>query len=222
MTLAEAVRQIIINTPFLEESLNDGIINVSSLARKIKPDVEELLGKNVKQGALVMAINRLEPSYYYKVNIGVKDFISTLGDIIVRSGLTDFTFAKSNTLESCKSQLMQKIAESENHFVTISQGIQESTLIVSSQLEEEVSHIFSEEKKLSSKSGLSSITIQLDESNVEISGIYYYIFKKLAWVGINIVEVISTTNEFTIVVAEEDIDQSFSILMGLKKKRQNF
>ncbi len=220
MGLAEAVRQIIINTPFLEESLNDGIINVSSLARKIKPDVEELLGKDVKQGALVMAINRLEPSYYYKVNIGVKDFISTLGDIIVRSGLTDFTFAKSNSLEACKSRLMQKIAESDNYFVTISQGIQESTLIVSSQLEDEVNNIFASEKKLSSKSGLSSITIQLDESNVEISGIYYYIFKKLAWVGINIIEVISTTNEFTIVVAEEDIDQSFSILMGLKKKRQ--
>ncbi|MDB4344442.1 hypothetical protein OAA35_01030 [bacterium] len=46
---------------------------------------------------------------------------------------------------------------------------------------------------------------------------YYYIFKKLAWTGINIVEIISTTNEFTLVVSDDDIDKAFSILIGLKK-----
>jgi hypothetical protein len=64
---------------------------------------------------------------------------------------------------------------------------------------------------------LASITIKLPIVNTEISGIYYYILKHLAWEGINIVEVVSTANEFTVVVKSDDIDSAFSVLMQLKK-----
>lgn len=66
------------------------------------------------------------------------------------------------------------------------------------------------------RSNLATITTLLPRDNIEISGIYYFIFKQLAWQNINIIEVISTTNEFTIVVDEEDIDRSFRLLRELK------
>jgi hypothetical protein len=50
-----------------------------------------------------------------------------------------------------------------------------------------------------------------------VAGFYYYILKQLAWDGINIVEIISTSSEFTLIVAMEDIDKTFSVLMKLKK-----
>lgn len=65
---------------------------------------------------------------------------------------------------------------------------------------------------------MASITIKLPTSNTEISGIYYYILKHLAWEGINIVEIVSTTNEFSVVVNSDDIDAAFSVLMQLKKQ----
>ena len=77
--------------------------------------------------------------------------------------------------------------------------------------------IFKEEKALSVIENLSSITIQLPHQNVEIPGVYYYILKKLAWEGINIVEVISTTNEFTLVMKDEEVDRTFSLLMRIKR-----
>ncbi len=40
--------------------------------------------------------------------------------------------------------------------------------------------------------------------------------KVIAWEGINVKEVVSTTNEFSIIVAEEDIDKAFTILKNLK------
>lgn len=39
-----------------------------------------------------------------------------------------------------------------------------------------------------------------------------------AWAGINVCEIISTSNEISIVVSEEDVHRAFAILMGLKKK----
>ena len=46
--------------------------------------------------------------------------------------------------------------------------------------------------------------------------IYYFILKQLAWADIALQEVISTTNEMTIVVKEKDINETFGILMNLK------
>ena len=52
-TIQETVETIIKRTPFIEEAMQDKLINVSSLARIIQPDVEESLGKEVKTGAVV-------------------------------------------------------------------------------------------------------------------------------------------------------------------------
>ena len=50
----------------------------------------------------------------------------------------------------------------------------------------------------------------------KIVGLYYKIFKRLAWDNVTLYEIISTTNEFTILVEEHLVDKAFSIIKGLK------
>ena len=45
---------------------------------------------------------------------------------------------------------------------------------------------------------------------------YYFVFQRLSWEGINIYEVISTSNEFTILVNEEQVDKAFRVVKNLK------
>jgi len=63
---------------------------------------------------------------------------------------------------------------------------------------------------------LSSISMHLPKGNSKIAGLYYQIFKRLAWEKITIYEVVSTTNEFTIVVEDHLIDKAFSVIKRLK------
>ena len=77
--------------------------------------------------------------------------------------------------------------------------------------------IFIYEKLIFQKYSLSSITLRLSLKRTETTGFYYYILKELALEKINIEELISTTNEFTILVNDNDIDRAFSVLMRLKK-----
>lgn len=217
MSIAQAVDKLILQSPFLEEALTDDLINVSSLARKLKPEVERLLKKPVQEGAIVMAINRRAPGYYFKISKGIKTFMSKLGDIIVRSDLSDYSFENSSTLIVCQRNLMEEIESEKNIFCTFSQGVYETTIVASDSLDKIINRIFSREKRLSQKKGLGSVTIRLPEDNTEISGVYYYILKNLAWGGINICEIISTTNEVSIVVSEKDVDKAFPILLSLKK-----
>ena len=58
ITISQIVYSIIENKPFLEEGLKKGIINLSALARFIKPDIEKKLQKKVKTGAIIVALDR--------------------------------------------------------------------------------------------------------------------------------------------------------------------
>ncbi len=216
-TVQETVETIIKRTPFIEEAMQDKLINVSSLARLIQQEVEDSLGKPVKTGAIMMAVNRMSPVEILKIRKNIKSLSLKLGDFIVRSDLFDYTFKNSSTLPVNISKIFARIGSNRESFFTVSQGIFETNIVISSNLKEEIDRIFSEEEIIHSMSKLASITIKLPKTNLEQSGIYYFILKQLAWANIPVQEVISTTHEITLVVKEEDINKTFSILIDMKK-----
>ncbi|MEN8121585.1 MAG: aspartate kinase [Bacteroidota bacterium] len=216
ITVGEIAKQLIRKTPFLEEAIADDLINISSLARKLKPLIELSLHKDVQEGAIIMAIKRMTPDYHYKVNIGLQQFVNNLGDFIVQSGLMHYTFENSNTLALRQRDLITQIAGDQIYY-SASRGIFETTVVVSNSTTELVEEIFANEKLIFQKYSLSSVTLRLSLNRTETTGFYYYILKELALEKINIEELISTTNEFTILVSDKDIDRAFSVLMRLKK-----
>ncbi len=88
--------------------------------------------------------------------------------------------------------------------------------MVSNEVAELVGKIFKHEILLEKQENLSSITVKLPKDNVNVPGIYYFIFQRLSWEGVNIYEVISTTNEFTILVNDEQVDKAFTVIKNLK------
>ena len=215
-TIQEAVESTIRKTPFIEEALNEKLINVSSLARIILSEVSETLKKDVKVGAVMMAINRLSPASELRIRKNIKRLSLNLGDVIVRSDLCDFTFKNTPTLLKEIAKVLTKSSENSDYFLTVSQGIFETNIVTSKNLKPFVDDIFDEETLTHSMQELASITIKLPKENLEQSGIYYFILKQLAWAAIPLQEIISTTNEMTIVVKETDINQTFAILMDMK------
>ncbi|PCH69547.1 MAG: aspartate kinase [Bacteroidales bacterium] len=215
ITIPQVVEKIVSSQPFLAEALVDGLINISSLARKIQDQVEQSVKKPVKIGAIIMALNRLAPSLEIKINPGLKDVITNVGDIIVRSQLVDFTYKNSNTLIEKHTELLKSIGPNQEFFYTMVQGVFESNLVVSTTLKQKIEDVFTNEMLVSKSENLSSVTLKLPSTNSQQLGFYYFILKNIAWAGINIREVISTTNEFTLVVNDADIDKTFSVLKNM-------
>jgi hypothetical protein len=216
ITVAQAVESVIKVKPFLAEALSEGIVNISSVARKIQPQVEKIVQKPIKEGAIVMALNRMAPYLEVALHQNISALLDQLGDIIVRSNLTDYTFRNSNSIFLCHTRVMNEIVDNQDVFYTLVRGVFESNLVVSGSYEATVEAYFKEEEMIWRSSNLSAITLKLPTSNIHFTGFYYQILKMLAWEGINIKEVVSTTNEFTIIVNDEDVDRAFSILKSLK------
>ncbi len=217
-SIGKLTEEIISRSPFLREAMTDDLINISSLARKIRPEIEEITGKEVKEGAIVMAIKRMSPGLYHRLNIKITNIIGEIGDFLVRSNLEDKTFENTISLKSKLSELVQMVSEENDAFFTICRGVTETTIIYSQHLTEKVTHILNGERLKSHSVDLASITLKLPSVNKEVYGVYYYILKQLAWEGINIIEVVSTANEFSLIVKQECIDKAFKVLMNLKRK----
>ena len=216
-TIASAVEHYIKSKPFLQTALSEGIINLTSLARIIRKDIQaETTTREVRNGAIVMALKRLSVDMEFRSTHRIVKILKNIGDIIVRSNLTDYTFLTSETFMNAQAQLLNKIKNNRDIFYATTRGVNEANIIVSNSMESIVENIFKKERILHKFTDLGAISVKLPEENVSVSGIYYFIFQRLAWEGVNMNEVISTANEFTIVIPENQIDIAFKVIKDLK------
>ncbi|MEK7097141.1 MAG: hypothetical protein AAB859_02370 [Patescibacteria group bacterium] len=210
ITIPELVKEKIEESPYLEELLAKGIINYSALARTIKLELEEKLLKSIKEGSIIMALRRMVKKY--EKNLNLKNIFSKSPDMIIRSNLVEFTFTNSDLMLNKYRNLLKNIEVDRQYFFAITQGVFETGIIISQELEEKIREIFEGEKIIHHLTNLSAITIKLPKENVTTSGVYYFILKALALNNINIIELVSTYQEITLILETKEIDKAFSIL----------
>jgi len=215
-TVSSVVENYIKTKPFLLSALSQGIINLTSLARNIMLELEGDLGKDVKQGAVVMALKRLSDDLDFRVNHKIVKVLKNIGEITVRSSLVDFNFAVSDTILNSQAELISEINEHSDIFYTSSRGVNETNIVISESVSHLVDKHFANEKLIDTTTDLASITIKLPKDNISTPGVYYFIFQRLAWEGITVNEVISTSYEFTIFVHEDKVDVAFKVIKDLK------
>ena len=215
-TIASCVQELFVSRPFLEEALTREIINFSALAKDLNTTISEMLRRPVKDGAIMMALRRYDQPINTEDTVRLKNVFKNLGDITVRSNLSDFTFQNSKTLINSHSKVLEKINTKHQIFYAFTRGIFESNIMSSTSEKESIFEVFKNETLIGFQDNLSAISINLPEGNSKIVGLYYQIFKRLAWENVTLYEVISTTNEFTILVEDHLVDKAFSVIKGLK------
>lgn len=215
-TIAALVEHYIRKKPFLQSALAQGIINLTSLARQINPEIAAELGRAVKDGAIVMALKRLSTDLEFRVTHRVVKVLKNIGEITVRSSLTDYTFLASDSILQQQARLLEAVNANQDVFYTSSRGVNEINIVISNTMDAVVKQHFKHERCTQKVENLSSVTVKLPSENVMVPGVYYFIFQRLAWEGIVLYEVISTTNEFTILVNEAQVDVAFTTLKNLK------
>lgn len=211
ISISDALNDIIKSYPLIEGGLSKGIINYSAFARIVKPQIEKRLYKDIKEGAVVMALKRISQKLAKKDG---KNQSLDLTDLTVRSNLSELTFQNSETLQE-KTGLLFNSIDRRDSLCTLSEGVRETTFIINSGIKPALRRIFKKEVLIAEINDLSSITIRLPKEVVYIPGVYYQVLKVLAWENINIIEVLSTYTELTVIMESKDVDLAFSALKNL-------
>jgi DNA-binding transcriptional ArsR family regulator len=214
ISTAEIVENLVKDSPLLEDGLSRGIISYSALARDLRPQIEEKLLKSVGRGAIVMALKRTSSKLKNKQKVTKQ--VVNLNGITARSNLAELTYLNSDTIIEKHKKVFLASEKRKDIFCNLSQGVRETMLIVGEEILPEMEKIFADERLVAKIKDLASITILLTKETVSTSGVYYSILKQLAWSEINIIDVVSTYSELTIILSSNDIDRAFSILKNYK------
>ncbi|MDE2590872.1 MAG: hypothetical protein KGL95_14550 [Patescibacteria group bacterium] len=213
ITVPEATKKIIERSRYLSESMSKGLLNYSALARYIRPEIEEILFKDVSESSIIMALKRLEP--YFKPKFKAIDVFKSTPEMIVRSNLEEITLTNTMEVTNNLSKIYTTYASKPKYFFTLTEGVSETTIIASEEVFDEIRKLFTKEIVLSSYKNLSSITIRMPKEVMETPGIFYFFLKSLAWEGINIMEVVSTNLELTLILEDKEVNRAFAILKSL-------
>lgn len=215
LTVPEATEKIIKRSRYLSEAISKNLINISSLAEYIKPELEEMLLKKVSKSSVIMAVRRISVNFKDKPKSKYKELFKSPPEMLIRSNLTLINLLNSNTLYKNCTQFFDNHPIQKRHFFTLSEGLSETTIVTSNALKDDLLNQLKKENIISTIGGLASITIELPEGAERQSGVIYFFAKSIAWEEINIVEIISTRLELTFVFDNNDINNAFSIFKSL-------
>ena len=205
--ISAVLSELISKNNFLNFGLAHQLLNLSQTAEWIKPLVEARIQKKVSSSAILMALSRMG-KIKEKTVPQLREF--HLKNINVYNNLCELTFAKSLGLESSLDRIYRVVQE-KGGYITISQSMNEITLIVSRSCGELVKKQIAAETKFE-KSHLSALGIQFDPKYVKDIGMLYYLIQQLTLQNINIWEFSSTYTEIIFYVAQKDLRLAFDTI----------
>jgi len=219
ISVAKAVKDIVLSRPAIKECLILDVINYSALARVILKELEK---KNIKTstGAVKMALIRIgedlkkERAFFEKKikNVVAKTVIELQSDLIV---ITAERRAVLNNLEQ-----LFKVMENARFF-QLTQGVETFTLVLSSEEKEKVLKIIQPKAIVDLIEEQTAIVLISPEEIIETPGIIAIMTSTLSSSGVNITQIISCHKDTIFVLNRRDAPKAYQILedMILKMRK---
>lgn len=198
ITVSEAAEKIVKRSRYLSEALSKDIINVSSLARYIKPEIEGMLMKKVSTSSIIMALKRLSGNVYPETPY--QEIFNDHPEITIKTNLAFVVLNKHFEEGEEKNPDSVLVTDTPS-----GSAILGSKKIVLSYVDDKANLYYP----------VSSISVPIPKEGISTPGIYYFFLKSLAWERINILNMFTSPSELVIVVAEEDSQRTLGVLRSL-------
>lgn len=203
--ISDALEEIISANQFLAYGLQNRLLNLTQLAKFLKPLVEARSKKELRSAsALLMMLSRLQRERSKKVK-KLERF--KVKNITAYSNLAIYTFSKSQSFLAQLSKLYTAI-EHRHSYMTLGQGTDEITLIVNESGQEELKRHISDKPKHHSQN-IAALSIKYSEDYYNSPGMLYYLIQQVTLQGINIKEINSTYTEIVFYVDDRDLKLLF-------------
>lgn len=216
ITVPQATKKVIERSRYLVEATSKGLINYSSLARYIQPEVEKMLMKDVSEASILMALKRFESTLRQPK---FKNIFTSPPDMTIHSNLSVIVIPNSPDLAEKRSEITKLTSHDSRYFLTITQGVTETMIILSNDLLPKAKEILGNAPLMEERTNLSTINIRIPKESIDTPGIVYFFIKSLAWSEINIIETVAIYTELTLLLNDKDVGKAFEILKSLFTKQ---
>lgn len=212
VTISNLVQKIIDQKIYIQESMNKNIISYSYLAKQLRPEIEEELGRKVRKHAIEMALRR----YSDEIKKKHKDItFNYSSDIIMKTQLCDFAVQRSPTLINKLKKLYDIVEYNKGDILNIIQGSNELSIITNERYKEQFKIKLKNEKILNIEEKLVSLTMTFSKDFLYTPGVIFNIIRNIAWDNVNIFEIVSTNTELTFIIHRKDAIKGYRALEKL-------
>ena len=206
--ITKLTEQYIAEHPSVKDCLKKGLINYSSLTRKLCKDLDLDLKKNFD--AILIACRRYQRKVSKEVVLENKIIkILKASKLEVKTKIVVFLVEKDiyygHMIE------LQKEIKNKSELLHIIEGSKTITVITSYEFLSVVKKLF-KNKIIKISENLAEVTLKSSEDLEETVGVIAYLSNLLAENGINIIETMSTWTDTLFVISEKDIPKVMELL----------
>jgi len=213
VTISHIVTKLINDNIYLQEAIGKGIASYGSVAKKLKPEIEGELNKEVAHYAIVAAIRR----YSEKMNYRFHDikFDANTSEVNLKTNIMDINVIRNQSLFDKLKKVYDIIQFEKGDILHIIYGKNSVNIVTNERYKENICQILREEQIKNTKENLVSLSFTIDRSLIDRAGVLFQIVRNFAWENINIIEVISIDMEITFIVDVKDAVRGYKALQRL-------
>jgi len=199
--ISDAVAQIMKNDDLIRVVAQKGLLNHRAYAKQIMPQVEDICFKEVKLGSVTTAVTRYADSLQ-PIPTPLKEDILRIS---VQKNLSGLTYERTEETSERIRNFYKDFADSADSYVTVTQGINEITLIANDTIIKKIKNELDGYRTIYDITDIAGISVKFDIKYMEIPNLFYSLIRKLALKNINIIEIVSTATELTFIMNEKDV-----------------
>lgn len=212
VTVSNIVQKLVDDRVFIQESMHKNIISFALLAKQLKPEVQSILGKQVKKHAIEMALRR----YSEKLKQNHKNIsFDYSSDIIMKTQICDISVQKTPYLVSMLKKMYDIVNFEKGDILNIIQGNFEVSIITNERNKKKFIELLKNEKIQNIEENLVSLSMTFSKDFLYTPGVIFNIIRNIAWNNINIFEIVSTNTELTFILHKKDAMKGYNALEKL-------
>ena len=209
-SIAKITRDLIESDMSIQDSIARNYVNISGVARLLKPKIEKISKTNVNEEAIITAIKRITPKYN-SVSNEIMEIISK-SSINVRTGVSKLSVVKNKRNQE---KIRNAMINNKEEFIQISEATSALTVIYSQEFRKELTRRFNNTEILEDSVNLAAIIVHSPIEVINIPGFVFTIYGQVAKRQINIEDTVSCFTDTIIVVKTKDVAMTFSALNEL-------
>jgi len=213
VTVSHIVTKMVDEKIYLQEAIGKRIASYGSIAKRLKPEIEKELKKEVAHYAIVAALRR----YAERMNIRFKDirFTTDNSEVNLKTNIIDIGVQKTPNLFDKLKRIYDVIHFENGDILHIVYGRNTVSIITNERYKDHILRFLMTEKIVEIKENLVALAFSIDKRLVATPGVLFQIVRNFAWESINIIEIISIDLEMIFVVDEKDAVSGYKALQRL-------
>jgi len=209
---ADLAKTIVENELSLLEFLKEDLINYSALSRKLLPEIREDNPKATEESVSIAIRRYVAEQKREPISKIVKAIISH-SQLSTKNDVVHMTFSREQPVLQKILEVSKKINWALGETFFFNQGAGEVTII----LDEKNKKLFNDCKRylIESTANLCIISIKEDsdlDKSIEVPGVYSYFIGQLSRRSINIIEIVSTYSQVSLILKSQDLLRAYSTL----------